>query len=101
MNSPPDSIPTYSIVWRGITIAITYEANWLNLAGTVGTCAHLEIRSEGKRPLPITDTGYLSHFAAPADVDAMGGAAAYVQVWLDTAAQSGAPESPNQQLELF
>ena len=42
------------------------------------------------RPLPITETGYRSHFPHPADVEHLGGPVAYVEAWLDAMAQSKA-----------
>jgi hypothetical protein len=54
----------------------------------VGTSAHPTITAECRRPLPFTETGYRSVFADPADIDAGGGAVAYVTAWLHVAAPS-------------
>jgi len=40
--------------------------------------------------LPITETGYLSHFTSRETVAAYGGALAFVEAWLET--ESQAPE---------
>ena len=68
--------------------------------------AHLEIESIGpeRAPLPITDTGYRSHFTAPDTVAAYGGPVAFVEAWLET--ESQAPnwrheEQERRQLTLF
>lgn len=51
-------IEVHTFEWRGITIEAVYQPNKWN------TIAHLEIRSikPKKAPLPITETGYLSHY---------------------------------------
>ena len=75
---------TYKLDWQGHKIEIGYQPR--SFAGT----AHLQIRVKHARPIPITDTGYRSHFASPADVEEMGGPVAYVTAWLDAMAQSKA-----------
>jgi hypothetical protein len=51
--------------------------------------AHLQIcsRSPEKAPLPITETGYRSHFLAPGLVEERGGPTAFARAWLDQAAR--------------
>ena len=75
-----------SIDWHGIAIEVRYEANYLGLADM----AHLSITSLSPTmaPLPITETGYRSHFLDGADVDIEGGPVAFVRRWLDSEAQS-------------
>lgn len=71
---------TYRFMWQGIEIEATYTPRkW-------GVIAHLEIRSivPEKAPLPITSTGYRSHFHQPGTVEALGGdVVAQVIAWLD------------------
>ena len=53
--------------------------------------AHLEVRSVDpeRAPLPITETGYLSHFHQPGTVEALGGdVVAQVTAWLEEKAES-------------
>lgn len=73
----------HRFIWRGIDIeAIYLPRRW-------GVIAHLEIRSiePPRAPLPITETGYLSHFHQCGTVEAMGGdVVAQVKAWLDEAA---------------
>ncbi|MDO7837342.1 hypothetical protein Q4610_20050 [Sphingobium sp. HBC34] len=74
---------TYLFTWQGIEIEAIYEPlKWK-------VTAHLEIRSispAGAR-LPITDTGYRSHFHRPGTIEAEGGnVVAQVIAWLDEAA---------------
>ena len=81
------SIFVQRIDWNGITVEISYEPNWLNMAAHTGAAmAHLEIRSVAPQdaPLPMTETGYKSHFVPASDVIEMGGPVAYVRAWLDS-----------------
>ena len=71
---------TYRFMWQDIEIEATYTPlKW-------GVIAHLEIRSivPERAPLPITQTGYRSHFHQPGTVEALGGdVVAQVIAWLD------------------
>ena len=75
---------TYKLDWQGRKIEISYQPR--SFAGT----AHLQIRAKHARPLPITETGYRSHFPHAADVEHLGGPVAYVEAWLDSYAQTKA-----------
>lgn len=44
---------------------------------------HIELRTADKTPLPVTETGYRSHFLPLGSVAEHGGAVAYVRDWLD------------------
>lgn len=71
---------TYRFAWQGIDIEASYEP------ASIGGFAHLEIRSVKPEaaPLPITETGYRSHFHPAGTVEALGGdVAAQVTAWLD------------------
>lgn len=73
------------LVWEGVTLLISYKPRWLQT-----TTAHLEInvvQPEGA-PLPVTDTGYRSHFLPYGIVEEAGGPVVYVQAWLDREARS-------------
>jgi hypothetical protein len=81
---------TFSTEWNSIGLQITWEANWLNLTDNHGyDVAHLDI--EGMSPeraaLPITETGYRSHFTSP-EIASFGGPVGFVLAWLDEAACS-------------
>ena len=73
----------YCLTWRRIEIPVTYDPlKW-------GTIAHLEIRSIRplRAALPITATGYRSHFMQPGTLEALGGdVVAQVAAWLDAEA---------------
>ena len=87
MSSPrADTQPeTHRFQWQCIEIEATYTPlKW-------GVIALLEIRSvhPERARLPISDTGYLSHFHIPGTIEAHGGnVAAQVIAWPDEAATS-------------
>lgn len=92
---------TYSFTWRGIGIEAIYTPlKWQ-------TIAHLEVRSIAPvgAPLPITETGYRSHFHQPGTIEALGGdVVSQVIAWLDEEAQSPQwrkREEAARQLSLF
>lgn len=72
---------TFTTTWRGIALHITFTPDAYGLAD------HIEIRTEGRQPIPVTETGYRSHFMQPGTVEASGGAVALVIEWLDAEAK--------------
>lgn len=93
-----DSHKTHKLVWRGKQIEVAYNPR--SFAGS----AHLQIRAKDSRPLPITETGYRSHFIDPQDVEHLGGPVAYVEAWLNAMAETKAwkrAERDGIQLALF
>jgi hypothetical protein len=100
------NIETFRTNWNGIEIEIRWEPNWLNLTSCGYDTAHLEIETIApeRAPLPITDTGYRSHFISPETVAAYGGPVSFIEAWLET--ESQAPDwrrvqQERQQLTLF
>ena len=74
--------------WRGVEMIASHEPNYLSSAGW----SHIELRvvlPKGK-PVPITNTGYLSHFLDEDDLKAAGGPAAFFLAWLEREARSKA-----------
>jgi hypothetical protein len=99
------NIETFRIDWNGISVEIRYEPHWLGMDIGYDT-AHIEIESIApeRAHLPITETGYRSHFTSPDTVAAYGGPVAFVEAWLET--ESQAPdwrreEQQRRQLNLF
>jgi hypothetical protein len=93
-----------NLTWRGIAITLSYERDWLAMEELSYQVAHLTVTADDRRPLPFTETGYRSHFLAPAEIDAAGGPVAYVLAWLEEAAQSPewrACDAAQAQLTLF
>lgn len=81
----------YAIIrknWNGPNGPIEFEIRWN--ADYVSfddgqSMAHLEIESisPARAPLPITTTGYRSHFINRDNVEQMGGPEAYVEAWIE------------------
>ena len=67
----------HSIKWRGIALEITFTPE------KFGMVDHIEIMTEDRAPLPVTDTGYRSHFIPAGTVAAHDGAIAFVTAWLE------------------
>lgn len=81
---------TYSVRWEGLSIEVLYCPSWCNSYREIYgyPLAHLQIRSACGSPLPITETGYRSHFDRADNIEAEGSPSAYVLAWLNHAAQS-------------
>ncbi|MCJ2187879.1 hypothetical protein [Novosphingobium beihaiensis] len=81
---------TYRFTWQAIDIEAVYTPLRWNVI------AHLEIRSISpeRAPLPITRTGYRSHFHQPGTIEANGGdVVAQLTAWLNEESQK--PEWQN------
>lgn len=92
---------TSIITWEGIAVEISYsQPGWCRITGHW----HLEIRAEGETPLPITETGYRSHFVDPEIIRQAEDPETYVEAWLDHAARRSewkTAQASRQQLSLF
>jgi len=91
--SAPRHIETFNVEWNGIHININWEPCWLNLRSNYGhDVAHFDIESmkPERAALPITETGYLSHFTSEETVASFGGPVEFVLAWLEEAACSPA-----------
>lgn len=108
---PPKSerdMERFKLDWQGRTLAVSYEADWLgsmSRSPEFGS-AHFDVRviAPTNACLPITETGYRSHFVRPEIVDQHGGPKAFVLAWLEEAAQDPAwiaAEEATKQLTLF
>ena len=91
--------------WQDINIEITYQPRWGN--DSVGV-SHLEIRSTipERVPLPVTETGYRSHFFYSDEIFSEEEIKELVEDWLNKDAQKTTwkayrHEQLNQQLSLF
>lgn len=84
MTTPQDPHSVHQMSWQGIEIEVTFcPVRW-------GQISHLEIRSVApeRAPLPVSLTGYLSHFVPIGTIEAADGdVVAQVRAWLDEAAQ--------------
>jgi hypothetical protein len=89
---------TTMLIWNGIKIIVTHRPNHC------GEIDHIELTSENRVPLPVTETGYRSHFVPERQVEPYGSALAYVQAWLDHEAmkpQWRAYVAASRQMSLF
>ena len=71
----------HTIVWRGVQIEINFTPE------AFGMVDHIELRTERKAPLPVTETGYRSRFSHKGTVTEYGGAVTFVTAWLDHEAE--------------
>lgn len=78
-------ITEHRLIWQDYVIDIRHVSNWHNC-----NIDHLEIQtaSPERAALPITETGYKSHFLCESHIIEAGGAVAYVRAWLDHDARS-------------
>jgi hypothetical protein len=69
----------YQLDWKGQVITIRWCPEWLG-----GDTAHLEIVTADRKPHPISQTGYRSHFCPRELVEGADGPLAFVTAWLET-----------------
>lgn len=84
--------------WRETRLEITHVQRWCE------GIDHIEVRSAGRVPLPITETGYRSLFTASESLSDYEDAQAYVLAWLEHEAAGSAwqrQEEEARQLTLF
>jgi len=76
---------TSQIDWHGVTIRIVFwKRRWKS------DFDHLEITAMNDAQIPITETGYRSHFLPDGIVEEHGGPEAYVLAWLNYEAEKDA-----------
>ena len=89
MNKPYEA---HQLDWHGIRIEVRYCPSWSKAYEAVygEGMAHLAIEAldPPRSPLPMTETGYRSHFTPAQVIEGEGGPEAFVKGWLDEAAQS-------------
>jgi hypothetical protein len=67
----------HNITRRGIALDITFTPEKFGLVD------HIEIRAEGRTLLPVTQTGYYSHFITAGTVADHSGVVAFLTAWLE------------------
>lgn len=74
----------HQLIWQGITITVRHCPSWLSSSAEMPV-QHIELHSEGRVPLPVTETGYRSHFLCGAEPLAEYGndPVAFVTAWLE------------------
>lgn len=87
-----------TIKWDERTLRLSYKSEYFE------GMAHIEIRSEDQEPLPITSTGYKSHFFSTDNPPSMDETVQFVLDWLNKEAKTKQWQSykaQSQQMELF
>lgn len=102
MTSTSDEYVSQMVVWNGIEIEVRYAAHWCGRDYT----SHLELhaRKPERAALPMTETGYKSHFVPCGTIEGYGGPVAFVTEWLELEAKRPAwraAEAASRQLSLF
>lgn len=92
---------THKLVWRHVTARVRHTRNYIN-----DGWSHIEliVLTPKDAPVPITQTGYLSHFLDEGELEMAGGPIAFFTAWLDREARTPAwakTEFKWRQLELF
>lgn len=84
-----------TILWQGIEIEITYTKSYSKAYHEIYgyPLSHIEIRA--KEALPVTETGYYSHFSPAPSPDDFADMKTFICEWLDEEAKS--PEWKNRQ----
>lgn len=77
MTALSRTITSSILEWRGILISITFEKQRF--------VDHIQVETlePSRAPLPITATGYRSHFIAKHAIEDGAAAADYVETWLN------------------
>lgn len=99
---------THRLEWNGITIDVQYCRAWLDCCEQIYgyPLANLTIEAVDpeRAPLPITETGFRSHFTRPDEIEVAGGPVAFVRSALDDVAMDPAwleREAIARQMSLF
>lgn len=92
---------THALVWRDVTCKVRHTPNYLQQGWS-----HIEliVTAPKDAPLPITTTGYLSHFLDTEQLADAGGPAAFFLAWIEREAKTrqwAKREFAWRQLELF
>ena len=79
-----------NLIWQGIKLIIRYNPNHCNSIDPNNPfrVVHLEIISENRVPIPITETGYRSHFTHAEEIEAYENPNNFVKEWLTAMAKS-------------
>lgn len=72
---------TQQIEWQGITITITHRKAW-----PINNFSHIEVKADQR--LPMTETGYKSHFMPSEALSEYDGVIDFVIQWLNATCQS-------------
>ena len=77
------------IRWDGIEIEVRWAPDYLSIdSGTYLGHLEIESRTPEKYPLPVTQTGYRSHFIHSDEIAEYGGVLNFVEGWLKAESKS-------------
>ena len=71
----------YQMEWQGIAITITHRKTY-----PINGFSHIEVQADQR--LPMTETGYRSHFISDEELSGFMDAQDYVTQWLEASCQS-------------
>ena len=77
---------SHRLEWRDIQIEVRYCPEWLGSTDRYAV-AHVEVETTCRTPLPITETGYVSHFTDRLLIEEYGGPVSFVEKWLEAKAE--------------
>jgi hypothetical protein len=99
---------SHVLEWNGITLEVRYCPSWADYYEAIygHPLAHIEVEAitPARAPLPITETGYRSHFTSAEEIAEAGGPVAFIRAALDSAADDPAwkkREAAARQYQLF
>jgi len=83
-NKPPQ------FFWNSLEIEIKYNPHYSESTKKIGgyRLAHLQVASKTRVPLPMTETGYRSHFTAAKNIEDFESPIDFVKSWLAESEQS-------------
>ena len=83
-------IQNLKMIWEDISIEITYTPEYFKSHKKIFgfQLAHLDIRSENKKRIPITKTGYRSLFTDVANIETYNSPIDFVKAWLKEKAKT-------------
>lgn len=78
---------THRLTWRHARLEITHTRDYLEKGHD-----HIEVAVKAPKgaPIPITETGYRSHFLPASEIESAGGVVPFVAAWLDREATTKA-----------
>lgn len=79
----PGQMGSFVLDYHSVSVRVDYEPDWCSVID------HLTLRSISpeKQPLPVSDTGFKSHFLNRADIVSAGGVQSWVIAFLDWGAK--------------
>ena len=91
-SKSPKEIRAFRLEWEGVTVYLKWEPYAYS-----GIISHLQIQSDNRVPIPVTETGYRSHFCHKEEIEEHGGPVAYVRKRLEQESLSAERQSYRKQ----